>query len=119
MRPAALLAGTALLAACQAPLPPMYTWSGYDKVVHDTRWSPGAMPLEAQIAALEDDRNTARIHELKLPPGWRVHLGMLYGMAGDTGRARELLLEEKTVFPESGRLVDVLVGGLGPRGTAK
>ncbi|MEZ5658347.1 MAG: DUF4810 domain-containing protein [Burkholderiaceae bacterium] len=96
-------------------MPPMYAWGGYSSVIHKTLWQPGSMPLEEQIAAFDRDRVTARNFDLKLPPGWRMHLAMLYEMNGQTDLARELLLEEKTVFPDSARLVDRLVDGLSHR----
>lgn len=100
------------LAACEAPMPRLYVWDGYAEVIHDTRWRPGAMPVEQQIQTMEVDRERARAGNLKLPPGWRMHLAMLYQMTGDTGRARALLDDEKAAFPESARLVDLLAARL-------
>ncbi|MEZ5649791.1 MAG: DUF4810 domain-containing protein [Burkholderiaceae bacterium] len=114
-RSACLLGATLWLAACEAPMPQMYAWGGYSHVIHDSRWRPGAMPLEEQIQAIEGDRSAAGNAGLRLPPGWRVHLAMLYEMQGRTDLARSLLLEEKANFPSSERLVDRLIDGLGRR----
>jgi hypothetical protein len=71
--------------------------------------------VDEQIMRVEADRDRAAARGASLPPGWRIHLAMLYNIRGDTGRARELLNQEKQVFPESARFVDTLLDGLRPR----
>lgn len=110
---AALVVALALLAAgCATPAPSRYAWGSYEDVVYVAQARPGTLPPEAQIEQLEKDRLAARAGNLRLPPGWHVHLGYLYYQTGHADLAREELLAEKTAFPEATTFVDRLLANM-------
>lgn len=95
----------ALLTAC-AQQQPLYQWGRYEPQVYE--YLKGE-PIEAQIAALEEDRQKALASGQKLPPGFEAHLGLLYSRAGQDERFQEALNSEKQRFPESTTYVDSLL----------
>lgn len=66
-------------------------------------------PIEAQITALEEDREEALANGEKLPPGFQAHLGLLYIKVGQHERFQEALNREKQAFPESATYIDGLL----------
>ncbi|GAB1232593.1 DUF4810 domain-containing protein [Ferrigenium sp. UT5] len=97
----------ALLSGCAHPPETLYYWGEYQPVVY-AHFNQGQTP-EEQIQALEADVEKARAANKPLPPGEQAHLGLLYGLAGQTDRMRAQLVEEKTRFPESGFYIDFLL----------
>ena len=65
--------------------------------------------VESQIAELEKQREQARSRNEQLPPGFRAHLGMLYGKAGQDEKMLQQLNEEKKAFPEAAPYIDHLL----------
>ncbi len=89
-----------------------YAWGSYEDLIYVTHAKPGTLTPEDQVQRLEQDRLSARAANKPLPPGWRAHLGYLYFQTGHADQAREELLAEKTVFPESTTFVDHLLANL-------
>lgn len=110
MRPLAfgiLLAGLGL-AGCAAPR--AYDWGKYDELLYQsykdvTRTEAMRVGLEQHVSALEGRGQ-------KVAPGLYAELGTLYLQAGDTGRAIELYGKERTAWPESKGLMDVMIASL-------
>jgi hypothetical protein len=103
------LAGIAVaLSGCAQPAKPLYMWEAFPRQQYDALLSAGVM-AGGQIAPMEAHAEKARGAGAALPPGFRAHLGMLKLADGDADRARQLWLEEKTVFPESGAYMDRLL----------
>jgi hypothetical protein len=50
-----------------------------------------------------------------VPPGLHAHLGYLHSVAGNPAAARAHLEDEKTLYPESTRFCDYLLGRLEPK----
>lgn len=96
-----------LLAACAQTPEPLYGWGSYQSQLY-LRLKGGAAP-DAQIKELEDNEQRILGRGHALPPGYRAHLAMLYGETGQMDKARTLLLQEKSAFPESAAFVDYLL----------
>ena len=115
-------AGRALLAValavvvsasgCVTAPPSRYAWGSYEDLLYLAAAKPGTLPPEAQVKQMQNDRETARGTNQKLPPGWHAQLSYLYYELGRVELAREELLAEKSEFPESTVLVDRLLGNL-------
>jgi hypothetical protein len=98
-----------ILAGCAAKGPgPLYLWDTFPRQQYATLLKEGADPLE-QIRLLETHAEKARAAGSALPPGFRAHLGMLYGESGNAQRARELWQAEIVAFPESAPFMDRLL----------
>ena len=99
----------ALLVACAQRGPaPLYMWESFPRQQYDFLLRAGASPAD-QIVAMEAHAEKARAGGAKLPPGFRAHLGMLKGSAGDFNQARELWQAEKAAYPESTPYMDRLL----------
>ena len=118
MGPAMIARTTRLVIACamcaavvgcaNKPRPPMYMWETFPKLQYDALLRAGTPPME-QVAILEMQAEKARATGAALPPGFRAHLGMLKLAGGDVDRARQLWVDEKSVFPESAPYMDQLL----------
>ena len=67
---------------------------------------------EAQIVALERDREKIEAGGYALPPGFYAQLGLLYAEAGDETMAISCFQAEKARFPEAAAYMDFLLHGL-------
>ena len=96
-----------LTGCAQAPKP-LYAWENFPKQQYETLLGEGA-DAGAQIQLLEAHAEKARAANEALPPGFRMHLGMLHLSTGNASAARQLWLAEKLAFPESSPYVDTLL----------
>lgn len=98
-----------VIAGCASKArPPLYLWESFPKLQYEALLRAGSPPLE-QVPILESQAEKARALGAALPPGFRAHLGLLKLAAGDPDRARQLWVDEKTVFPESAPYMDQLL----------
>lgn len=97
----------ALTGCAQAPQP-LYLWEAFPKQQYETLLREGADP-NAQIQAMQAHAEKARAGNAALPPGFRMHLGLLQLSTGNPGAARDSWLAEKQAFPESAPYVDSLL----------
>jgi len=87
----------------------LYHWGGYEDSVYEVcREFPESGP-DQQAASLAADIARAAARGWPVPPGAHAHLGYLLYLAGDWPGAREHLLAEKQLFPESAAFIDVLL----------
>jgi len=91
---------------------PLYYWGSYQSQLYGHY--KGEKGPEEQIAALEADAEKASAKGLALPPGFRAHLGMLYGETGRTDKMATNLEAEKERFPESAGFMDFLLKNFKP-----
>ena len=95
-----------LLCACAHQPSTLYHWGNYQTDVY--RYFQGDSPNK-QIQDLEQDLRYMQIHRRAAPPGLHSYLGMLYAKSGNEAKAREQLLEEKALFPESSVYINLLL----------
>jgi hypothetical protein len=97
------------LAGCASAPEPLYYWGHYQGELYGHL--KGETGPEEQIQVLEEDAQRAAAEGLALPPGFRAHLGMLYGETGRSDKMVSYLELEKERFPESSEYVDFLLNG--------
>lgn len=102
------LAVVLALTGCAQPPKPLYLWEAFAKQQYETLLREGADP-NAQIQTMQAHAEKARAGNAVLPPGFRMHLGLLQLSTGNPGSARESWLAEKLAFPESTPYVDSLL----------
>jgi hypothetical protein len=106
---AVALIALACLGGCANPkAPDLYGWNGYEKNL-DTYFRGDRESLDSQAKLMEADLEKIRSAGKATPPGFRAHLGLLYGKQGDMARFKEHLEAEKQVFPESETFIDFLL----------
>ncbi len=98
---------TTFLSGCVSLPPPLYHWGDYQSQVYSH--FKGEKGPQDQILGLEEVREKAGAQGKALPPGFRAHLGMLYGETGRTDLFKENLEAEKNQFPESAAFMDFLL----------
>jgi hypothetical protein len=101
-----------LLTACVSPTPSLYQWGSYEQQVYAMYNDPGKVPIEQQIAKLEEDYQKARASSKSMPPGFHAHLGYLYFGTGKLDQARQSFATEKSLFPESAVYMDRILAKL-------
>ena len=108
MRGLFAVATAAMLVGCAQAPKPLYLWEAFPRQQYQTllRESPDTT---AQIQVLEAHAEKARASNAALPPGFRLHLGMLHLSAGNAGTAQQMWMAEKLAFPESSPYVDSLL----------
>lgn len=106
MTSALVLAGAAMLSACQTAPKTMYQWEGYQPQVY--QHFKGGSP-DQQIAVLEKDLQTIGAKGNLPPPGYHAHLGLLYALAGRQDEVVGQFEAEKKLFPESAAYMDFLL----------
>ena len=84
------------LTGCQSQS--LYYWDDYEKQTYKYFKDE---PISELIDSLEIFMQEASKQEKPLPPTFYAHLGLLYEKTGNTGKFKELLLEEQKKFPES------------------
>lgn len=113
--PAALLVVLAgLFAGCTttAARPSRYAWGSYEAQIYAVYTKPGTLSPDMQAEQLENDRETARAINQRLPPGWHAHLAHVYFQLGRLDLAMAELDAEKAAFPESTAFVDRLAANM-------
>ena len=104
----AVIAVTTLGGCANTKAPDLYGWNGYEKNI-DTYFRGDREALDFQAKLMESDLEKIRSAGKALPPGYRAHLGLLYGKQGDMARFKEHLESEKQLFPESETFIDFLL----------
>jgi len=105
LRAVTLLAAALALVGC-ATNTPVYSWGPYEDEVY--AYFKNESP-EEQILILEKHAQETKAKGLKLPPGFRAHLGLLYSKVGRDDDFVVELEQEKAAFPESVVFVDNLL----------
>lgn len=106
-----LLALSLLVSGCASQPQTLYHWNSYPDQVY-AYLKDGGGDQAAQIAKLEADIEAARAAGQPLPPGFRAHLGMLYGNAGRVDDMKQQFDSERREFPESAAFLDFLLDNL-------
>lgn len=101
------VAAALLCAACASQPKTLYYWGSYQSTIYSHL--KGDKGPEAEIQAMEKDKELALAKGEAVPPGFRAHLGILYGEIGRTDQMVENLEAEKRQYPESATFMDFLL----------
>lgn len=106
---AASIAGGGLffLSACAHQPTTLYRWGSYQNQVYQ-HFKNSNTPTN-QIQILESDLQKILASNGAVPPGFYAYLGMLYAEVGNSSKAEENLLVEKSHYPESTTYIDLLL----------
>lgn len=99
------------LAGCNANKE-IYHWGNYQNSIYNMYVNPGDATPAVQIDQLSEDIQQAQNSGKRVPPGLYAHLGMMYAAEGMVMRAKEALLKEKQMYPESETLIDTLLANI-------
>ena len=103
----ALVFGVGLFGCASQPQSqPLYAWGHYESQVYAHLKGESR---EAQIVALERDREKIEASGRTAPPGFYAHLGMLYAETGNDAKAIACFETEKVRFPEATVFMDFLL----------
>jgi hypothetical protein len=86
----------------------MYQWQGYQANV-DAYLRADTKSLDEQTQRMEEDLTKISADGGAVPPGYRAHLGLLYGQQGNLDRFAQNVQAEKTQYPESTTFMDFLM----------
>ena len=89
----------------------LYGWRNYEKNL-DAYFRANNSGTEEQLQSMQDDKTVLQGEGKGLPPGYRAHMGLLYGRKGDLESFRSQLEAEKQQFPESAGFMDFLMRNL-------
>lgn len=109
-----VIAALALAFACASCTSTYYDWGRYEDSVFAVTARPDGFDLQAEIDALEEQVSKSIDEERPVPPGIHAHLGYLHSVAGNPAAARDHLEREKSLYPESARFVDYMLGQIAP-----
>jgi hypothetical protein len=104
---ALLLLGT-LMGGCATKPSSLYEWQGYQQNV-DAYFRGDKLSPDAQAQLMETDLQKIRANGGAVPPGYRAHLGLLYGQQGRLDQFAENIQAEKKQYPESETFMDFLL----------
>lgn len=90
-----------------------YHWGSIETVLYRRLVRPERTSPEEGIAKLRKELEKAAEAHRAAPPGIHAFLGLLLLESGAVAEAREEFAMEKTIFPESGLLMDRLIQKLG------
>lgn len=96
------------LTGCVTAPKPLYQWANYQGPVYQYFKDNGASAGD-QIKVIEAQlQKNKAVGELS-PPGLHAHLALLYSKLGNDSAAREHLVAERNLFPESAPYIDFLL----------
>lgn len=84
-----------------------YNWQQYSNSVEQYLDSKDYL---SQAEAMEQNLSYCLEANQSVPPGFHLHLGMLYGQLGYATRMQSEFALEKALYPESRHLVDFILG---------
>lgn len=84
----------------------LYHWGEYQELVYDIYLNPGEADPATQIYKLNVSIEQAENSGMKVAPGIFAHLGMVHAQVGNPMLAKEALLQEKALYPESSVFID-------------
>jgi hypothetical protein len=84
----------------------LYHWGEYQELVYDIYLNPGEADPATQIYKLNLSIEQAENSGMKVAPGIFAHLGMVHAQVGNPMLAKDALLQEKALYPESSVFID-------------
>jgi len=101
-----LVAGVTVLLLSSCADNSLYYWGGYEDQLYEYHKDN---PPSELIETMEEIKVRSEAQEKPLPPSFFAHLGLLYQKSGQTQKFKELLREEKALYPEGTSFVDFLL----------
>lgn len=102
-----------LLQGCTTVNPSNLYWGNYQGTLYDVKISPGEESTLKHKAELESIIEESGSLEAKVPPGVYAELGFLHFNAGDAAKAKEFYTAEAELYPESEKLMKILIEDAG------
>ncbi|MFT6778549.1 MAG: hypothetical protein ACJAV1_002489 [Paraglaciecola sp.] len=99
-----LISGILVLGACSTTKS-IYYWGDYSESAYELKAEPTAESLSTHKNVLQEIISKAQSKNRRIPPGIYMELAKLEIEANNPVVARQLLLQEKSLFPESATMV--------------
>ena len=107
---------TALLAlvltGCAVKNQGIYFWGDYSATAYDLKREPTVEHRAKHVQTLKNIVQNASSKGKKVPPGICAELALLVLEDKDVVAAKQLFEQEKTLFPESAKLMDAMISRL-------
>ena len=103
-----LISGILFLGACSTTKS-IYYWGDYSESAYELKAEPTAESLSSHKKVLQEIINKAQSKNRRIPPGIYMELAKLEIEANNPVVARQLLLQEKSLFPESATMVEAVL----------
>jgi hypothetical protein len=87
----------------------IYHWGNYESIILNSYVEAGSEDALTQISKLTADIQRAESVGKKVPPGVYAHLAVMYAKRGMDLEAKNSLLMEKALYPESTKFIDGLL----------
>jgi len=97
-----------VLGACSSTKS-IYYWGDYSESAYGLKAEPTAESLSTHKNVLQEIINKAQSKNQRIPPGIYMELAKLEIEANNPVVARQLLLQEKSLFPESAIMVEAVL----------
>lgn len=107
-KPITVVLAAMLLSAC-ATTKTIYYWADYSESAYEYKATPTDETLREHRKVLHEIVAKAQSKNQKIPPGIYMELAMLEIKANNFAGAKQLLLQEKALFPESITMVDAVL----------
>ena len=103
-----MCASLAVLQGCAQAPKQLYNWGNYQAIVYDGFKGDGKSPQE-QIDGMNAQLEKIKASNTIAPPGFHAHLGYLLIKVGRDADGVSHLEQEKVLFPESAKFVEMLL----------
>lgn len=90
----------------------IYYWSDYSETAYQYKHEPSDKTRAEHKAELLNIINKAEQKKKRIPPGIYAELGLIEAEADNLQLAEQYLLLEKALFPESGKLIDLMLNNI-------
>ena len=87
----------------------IYYWGDYSESAYQYKHEPTVQSSSEHKAALQEIIDNAAGKNKRIPPGIYAELAKFEFEANNLNAARQLLIQEQALFPESARIVEVLL----------
>lgn len=90
----------------------IYYWSDYSETAYQYKHEPSDKTRIEHKASLLEIVSKAEQKKKRIPPGIYAELGLLEAENNDLQKAEQYFLLEKALFPESTKLVDMMLNNI-------
>jgi hypothetical protein len=90
----------------------IYYWNNYSETAYQYRHEPSEKTRAKHKASLLEIVSKAEQKKKRVPPGIYAELGLMEAETDNLQQAEQYLLLEKALFPESSKLVDMMLNNI-------